>query len=310
MKKVLIADDDQQIRKMLKRTFSGSDWLPVETADGLSALEEIHKNAPDLVILDINMPGLTGKEVLSRLKKDVRTMMIPVIVITGYESFLDKINGLELGADDYINKPFNINEILWKANNLIQRQLLALTSNPLTGMPGAPIIEKLANEKIRKTESFAFMYIDIDNFKAYNDAYGYLKGDQAIKKTAGILKEIYDTFPQEYFAGHIGGDDFVVMCPVENCEKIADTIAFKFDSSLKDIYNEEDFKNGYIQSVDREGKGKRFPLMSLSISIVTNEKRALSHYAKIIDIAFEIKKYLKSFKDRKGSLFLKDRRRD
>lgn len=310
MKKVLIVDDDNQIRDVLKRTFSSQEWVIGEAADGENALKAIKSDTPNLLILDLNMPGLSGKEVLSRIRNDIRTMMMPVIVITGYESFLDKIHGLEMGADDYINKPFNINELILKANNLMQRQIFALTSNPLTGMPGAPVIEKLANDKIQKNEPFAFMYIDIDNFKAYNDAYGYLKGDMAIKRVAEILKGIYDKFPENYFAGHIGGDDFVVICPLENSEKIADYVAFNFDNSIENLYSEEDFKKGCIESVDREGKTKTFSLMSLSISIVTNEKRALTHYGKIIDIAFEIKKYLKSLKGRKGSLYLKDRRRD
>ncbi len=310
MKKVLIVDDDSQIRNILKRTFSSQEWVIREESDGENALKAIKNDTPNLLILDLNIPGLSGKEVLSKIRNDTRTMMMPVIVITGYESFLDKIQGLKMGADDYINKPFNINEVLFKANNLIQRQIFALASNPLTEMPGAPVIEKLANDKIQRNEPFAFMYIDIDNFKAYNDAYGYLKGDQAIKKISEILKNMYDSFPDNYFAGHIGGDDFVVICSVNDSEKIADTLAFNFDNYIQNIYREEDFKKGCIESVDREGKIKKFSLMSLSIAIVTNEKRTLTHYGKIIDISFEIKKYLKSLKGRKGSIYLKDRRQD
>lgn len=310
MKKVLIADDDPQIRKVLTRTFSGPNWQVLEAEDGEKTINCVKQNYPDLIILDINMPKVGGKEVLGLIRKDIRTMMIPVIVITGYDSMLGKISGLEMGADDYINKPFNINEILWKANNLIQRQIMAMAANPLTGLPGAPLIEKAAAEKIKDGKTFAFMYIDIDNFKAYNDSYGYLKGDEAIKKTAEILKSLYDKYTNNYFAGHIGGDDFVVISSLEQCEKIADEIALRFDMAIKELYNQDDFKKGFIESLDREGKSKIFPLMRLSIAIVTNEKRTLSHYAKIIDIAFEIKKYLKSFKDRKGSLFLKDRRKD
>ncbi len=309
MKKILIADDDPQVRRVLSRIFS-SQWEVIEAEDGEKAMSEIRRKYPDLVILDINMPKIGGKEILEMIRKDLRTMTIPVIVITGYDSMLGKISGLEMGADDYINKPFNINEVLWKANNLIQRQLMAMASNPLTGLPGTPLIEKAALERIRENKTFAFMYIDIDNFKAYNDSYGYIEGDKAIKQTARIIKDLYEKYQHDYFFGHIGGDDFVIICSVNDCEKIADEIAFEFDKQVRELYRDEDLEKGFIESADREGNIKRFPLMRLSIAIVTNEKRNISHYAKIIDIAFEIKKFLKSFKDRKGSLFLKDRRKD
>lgn len=155
------------------------------------------------------------------------------------------------------------------------------------------------------------MYIDIDNFKVYNDSYGYLKGDVVIKKLAAIIKSLYDKFKDEfYLAGHIGGDDFIVLCDCKIAEKAADNIAFSFDWALNEFYSEIDYKNGFIEGVDRKGEKREFSLMSLSIAIVSNETKLISHYGKFIDIAFEIKRYLKSFKNRKGSLFLKDRRKD
>jgi diguanylate cyclase (GGDEF)-like protein len=311
MKKILIADDDINIRNILKRKFSSNNCLVIESSNGLDAIKEIKDKNPDLVILDVNMPGVNGKEVLMNLRNDIRTLMTPVIVITGYGEVLDKIDGLQMGADDYIQKPFNINELLIKANNLMERHIMALSSSPLTQMPGSTVIEKIANEKIKSNEKFAFLYIDIDNFKVYNDTYGYLKGDVVIKKLASIIKSLYDKFKDEfYLAGHIGGDDFIVLCDYKIAEKVADNIAFSFDWALNEFYSEIDYKNGFIEGVDRKGEKREFSLMSLSIAIVSNETKLISHYGKFIDIAFEIKRYLKSFKNRKGSLFLKDRRKD
>ena len=156
MKKILIADDDINIRNILKRKFSSNNCLIIESSNGLDAIKEIKDKNPDLVILDVNMPGVNGKEVLMNLRNDIRTLMTPVIVITGYGEVLDKIDGLQMGADDYIQKPFNINELLIKANNLMERHIMALSSSPLTQMPGSTVIEKIANEKIRSNEKFAF----------------------------------------------------------------------------------------------------------------------------------------------------------
>ncbi|OGR67813.1 MAG: hypothetical protein A2081_04180 [Elusimicrobia bacterium GWC2_61_19] len=153
--------------------------------------------------------------------------------------------------------------------------------------------------------------MDIDNFKAFNDNYGYLNGDNAIKQAAALLTDIQNAFPAEdVFVGHIGGDDFVLMAAPAKCEEIARTIATKFDALAPKLYNREDRERGYIVSKDRMNNVRQFPLMTLTIAVATNEKRALDHYAKIVDIASEIKKYLKGLKDRVGSMYLKDRRLD
>jgi diguanylate cyclase (GGDEF)-like protein len=184
-----------------------------------------------------------------------------------------------------------------------------LGANPLTFLPGGPSIEEEAARRIKAGSPLAFFYIDIDNFKSYNDNYGYLSGDNAIKQAAALLTGIQDDFAaEEIFVGHIGGDDFALMAAPARADEIAAAIAARFDALAPKFYNREDRLRGRIISKDRAGNAVEFPLMSLSIAVATNEKRKLDHYAKIVDIVSEIKKYLKRLKDRAGSVYLKDRR--
>lgn len=307
---ILIADDDNYIRDITKKALEKYNFKIIEAIDGIDALNKIKTELPDLIVLDLNMPHLNGKEILEYVRKDARTLMVPVIVITGEDAMDSKIETFEVGADDYIIKPFNPLELALKIYNIITRQIVNISLNPLTKLPSSPVIERVATQKINSNEKFSFLYIDVDNFKAYNDCYGYLKGNEVIKKIAFILNSLYDSYKSNYFAGHIGGDDFVVITDSSWGEKIAGEIIDRFSKSLKDFYNENDYKNGYIISEDRRKNIRYFPLMSLSISIVINEKRIIQHYGKIIDIAFEIKRYLKSKEKTDGGMYLKDRRSD
>lgn len=310
-KKLLIADDDKAFHRVIRRVFAGLDWQ-VETADdGLAALEQITARPPDVILLDLNMPRLGGRELLARLRSDERMDSIPVLILSGDDAPQEIAAEFRLGADDFISKPFTPVELISRVERAAQRNLRMLAANPLTLLPGGPAIEEEAVGRIKTGEPLAFFYIDIDNFKAYNDKYGYLKGDSAIKQTAALLCTIRETFAgEEVFVGHIGGDDFVLMAKPGKTTEIAGALALKFDELVPKLYNSEDRQRGFTTSRDRMGNTHEFPLMTLTIAATTNEKRTLDHYAKVVEIAAEIKKYLKNLKDRKGSVFLKDRRVD
>ncbi|PJA12657.1 MAG: diguanylate cyclase response regulator [Elusimicrobia bacterium CG_4_10_14_0_2_um_filter_56_8] len=310
-KKLLVADDDKSFREILTRIFKGSDWQVSGAEDGITAFEQISAQTPDVILLDLNMPRLGGRELLARLRKDARYSMIPIIIVSGNDSPQEKAADLGIGADDFVSKPFDIGELTARIESAFRRARRMLAANPLTFLPGGPAIEEEAALRIKSADPLAFFYIDIDNFKAYNDKYGYLNGDTAIKQTAALLNGLKTAFPaEEVFTGHIGGDDFVLMARPEKAEEIARALASGFDALATKLYNREDGERGFIVSKDRMGKMREFPLMTLTIAIATNEKRELGHYAKIVDIVSEIKKHLKGLKDRFGSMYLKDRRVD
>lgn len=310
-RKLLLADDDKAFHRIITRVFAGTDWEVSTAEDGVSALEQITARPPDVILLDLNMPLLGGRDLLARLRKDSRLAMIPVIILSGDDSPLEKAAEFGLGADDFITKPFSALDLVSRVESASRRTRRMLAANPLTFLPGGPAIEDEAAARIKAGVMLAFFYIDIDNFKSFNDNYGYLNGDNAIKQTAALLNGIQDEFTAEdVFVGHVGGDDFVMMAEPARAEEMGRAIAAKFDALAPKLYNREDRERGFIVSKDRMGNTRRFPLMTLTIAIATNEHRELDHYAKIVDIASEIKKHLKGLKDRTGSLYLKDRRVD
>lgn len=310
-RKLLVADDDKSFHEIISRVFKDTDWEVTVAEDGLTALEKIAEQVPDVILLDLNMPKLGGRELLTRIRKDARLAMIPVIIVSGDSSPQEKAAEFGIGADDFLGKPFDTLELTARVESASRRSRRMLAANPLTFLPGGPAIEEEAGRRIRTGGPLAFFYIDIDNFKAYNDNYGYLNGDNAIKQAAALLGTIQTDFPDaDVFVGHVGGDDFVMMSSWGRAEEIAKLVAARFDALAPQFYNKTDRERGYTVSRDRMGKTHEFPLMSLTIAVATNEKRKLDHYAKIADIAGEIKKFLKSRPDRSGSLWLKDRRLD
>lgn len=180
--------------------------------------------------------------------------------------------------------------------------------NPLTNLPGNPIIEREITERIEKGEFFSVVYIDLDNFKPYNDCYGYKKGDEVLTFTADVLKKVVNEWgSEEDFIGHIGGDDFVVVTSPQKDELISQNIIKKFDEQISRFYTEEDRKNGYITAKDRQGNFTQKPFISISIAIVSNEYRQIENHLQVSEIAAELKEYAKS---QQGSVFIKDRRRN
>jgi len=302
MNKIMIIDDSEETRGLIKKSFLKNGNMVLEQPNGTNAFKNILKEQPELIILDLNMPGKSGIDVLKEIRNDQRTVYIPVIILTGGEDF-NKIQCLEIGADDYLNKPVNINELVLKVKNLIVRQNIVKGLHPLTQMPAAPLIEKLVRDKIEKNEVFVYMYIDMDNFKKYNDVFGYVSGDKIIKLLSQILKDVYETHPYDYFAGHIGGDDFVVVSGYENWTEIAAEITNRFDIESKKIREE------LLNEFNLKEAGN-LPFVVLSVAAVTNVTRNITNYGKVVEIAFEVKKYLKSFKDKKKSMILMDRRKD
>lgn len=193
------------------------------------------------------------------------------------------------------------------AKRLKRLEEMYLDTNPLTHLPGGIAIENILKKRIDSGHLFAFCLVDLDNFKAYNDTYGYARGNQVIKNTALIVEEAVKKHgTEESFYGHIGGDDFVVLSPVENYENICRFIVDRFDKTVEKFYDAQDLRNGFIVRKTRQGVEKKFPLMTISIGVVTNQQRPLKHVVQVGEIAAQAKNYAKS---KPGSLYYVDRRK-
>jgi diguanylate cyclase (GGDEF)-like protein len=229
-------------------------------------------------------------------------------MITSQDAQEDILIGLEYGADDYVKKPLNERELLSRIRNIFRRIDRNRNANPLTGLNGNIEIQRDITSRISRGLHFAVIYADLDNFKAYNDVYGYSNGDRIIVLTADILTDQVALFGNpDDFIGHVGGDDFILVSTPDKAEQICRSVIAEFDDKVLNFYNEEDREKGVITTKNRKGEVDTFPLMSISMAIVTNEKREIHNYVEVGEISAEVKKKLKTMP---GSNYFMDRRSD
>ncbi|HYQ95461.1 MAG TPA: response regulator [Candidatus Eisenbacteria bacterium] len=310
--RILVIEDDPKLRFILEKQLTDAKdaSYEVRTAeDGVRGLEEVRRDPPELILLDVMMPGLDGYEVCRQLKSNPLTSRIPVIFLTAKSTFEDRIHGLELYADDYVTKPWQQSELLFRVRNQLKTRRAQLQSNALTGLPGNVLIETELSRRIANGEKFAFLHIDLDYFKAYNDYYGYARGDSVISFVASLLHEQIERHGMTGdFVGHIGGDDFVVITSPERAHQIAEAVKTGFDTRISSHYDGQDLARGHIMVLSsRQGGVKKFDIMSITILIVSNVDRDVQHSAQVSDIAKELKKLGKATQ---GSVVQLDRRSD
>ncbi len=305
-KKILVIDDTEFMVKLISDILNDAGYEVISARRGAEGLLKVRSEKPDLVILDIVMPDMNGFEVCKILRDDESNNLMPIIILTAQDNEDDKLTALELGADDYIIKPFNPRELLSRVKNTLRRIDRNRWANPLTGLRGNLEIQADLNSRIALDEKFAVLYTDLDNFKAYNDVYGFASGDRAIKLNADILLDNVSLFGHARdFIGHIGGDDFVIITVPKCAEKIAEGIIADFDKKILDLYSKEDIEKGHITTTDRLGNSIDFPIMSISIGIVSNVIRRLFSPVQIAEIAAEVKKKAKCIHH---SVYVKDKR--
>lgn len=306
-KKILIIDDSELMVKMISDILVTANYNVATASSGLEGIQKVREEKPDLVLLDIVMSEMDGFEVCKFLRDDESNNLMPIIMLTAQDAEDDKLTGLELGADDYIVKPFNHRELLSRVNNTLKRIDRNRWANPLTGLQGNIEVQSEINHRIAKKDYFSVIYADLDNFKAYNDVYGFASGDRAIKLTADIITDsVHHLGTSGDFIGHIGGDDFVVISVPECTDAICEGIIKDFDEKILDLYTSEDREKGYIQAINRQGQKMKYPIISISISVVSNENRILISHIQVAEISAEVKKKAKAIE---GSVYVKDRRR-
>lgn len=306
-KKILIIDDTELMLKLIGDILLTQGYDVVTATNGADGIRKVAEEKPDLVILDVVMPDMDGFEVCRLLREDASNNLMPIIMLTAQDNEDDKLTGLELGADDYIIKPFNPRELISRVNNTLKRIDRNRWANPLTGLKGNTEVQSEIISRIAKNMIFSIIYADLDNFKAYNDVYGFVSGDRAIKMTADIITDSVSLYggPGD-FIGHVGGDDFVVITRPERADGICTGIINEFDRKIPTIYSEEDRNKGFIQTTNRRGEIAKYPIMSISLAVVSNQFRLIHSPLQVAEIAAEVKKKAKAIE---GSVYIKDRRR-
>jgi diguanylate cyclase (GGDEF)-like protein len=291
---ILIVDDDPDIRTFLEVTLRIAGFSSATAENGAAAVDLARELNPSLILLDIMMPQMDGIEAIRQLRADPRTSQIPVIMVTAKAQGPEKVQGLAEGADDYVTKPFDPDELVARVHATLRRATVLRTTSPLTGLPGNARIEQELLRRVEGPDDFALLYVDLDNFKSYNDHYGFMAGDDVLRELGALLAEVaVDVGPPGTFVGHVGGDDFVVITDAAAFEDVAQAVCDRFDRMATSFYGEDARRLGYIEVSDRQGHVTRFPFVTVSIGIAHTRHRGFAHPSEAVAVATEMKSFAK-----------------
>jgi len=303
---ILVVDDDPDIARFVEVNLRSAGYDVAVASDGEQALARAGEMRPDLVLLDVMMPKIDGFEVAQRLRRNPQTANTSIIMLTAKALSTDKVLGLTAGADDYIIKPFDPIELLARVKGTLRRAKEMRNLSPLTGLPGNIRIQEEIERNVREDRPFAVLYSDLDNFKAYNDQKGFVRGDRLIQATARIIQDaVVEYAGSDGFVGHVGGDDFVAVVPPDFAEEAAKAIVERFEAMKHEFYEQEDLDRGYVEVEDRKGVMQKLPLAGVSVGIATTGVRRFEHYGEAVSVATEMKQFAK--RDA-GSSYAVDRR--
>jgi diguanylate cyclase (GGDEF)-like protein len=284
---------------------SGYSILDFRSVDDV--LAGVSRAYPAAVILDGTAPAEEALELCRQMKAEAFTAVVPVIVYVDAEGPDIAAAALEAGADEVLTPLFSDREAELRICLALRRAERDVSVHPTTRLPGTVQIERDFAERLGSGGKFAVCYADLDNFKEFNDRYGYNHGDRVILIVSRILRDVVRAYSPSGFVGHIGGDDFIFSVPLEDMKQCCELVVEVFDQLVPYQYAEADRERGFFIGKDRRGNQYDVPLMTLSIGVVTNENRTLTHPAQIGELATEMKAYAKTCT---GSLYLVDRRTD
>jgi diguanylate cyclase (GGDEF)-like protein len=288
--RILVVEDDTDISNMLRIYFASQGYEVAVTPRGGEALERCRQQLPHVIVLDIMLPDIDGYEVCSRLRTNLRTSHIPIIFLTQKDERSDKIAGLELGADDYITKPFDIEELRLRVQNAQRRAERESLTNPTTGLPSGKLIEEQLRLLMRK-KSWNLLYIGLPGLEAFNDVYGFVAGDEVLRFAALVMGEAVDRLgTTDDFIGHVGGDDFIIITVSDKAAAMAEALAKRFDAEVGTHYDFVARQRGYIVYKDRNGQEQRSPLMTMAIGLVSSSTSDFTDIREITEAAADARR--------------------
>ena len=305
-KEVYIIDDDESSLAVFKALFKNdTDYKFISVKS--EQIDVALNNIPSLIIINEDAIKRDIVELCNQIRRDEDNTITPLIIVSSNTNKQHRVEILKSSVEYYIKKPVDEEYLYYTIKNLQRLLSINRTISPLTGLPGNVQIHAELKKRLTKKEEFAVLYIDLDNFKAYNDVYGFLKGDQIIQFTSEvILNGIHTFFSEGAFVGHIGGDDFIAIVPYENIEHLCQILIASFDKGVKKFFTEEDQKKGYIEVENRKGIIEPFPLTSISIGVVVAEKDRFANILEIGEVSTQVKHLAKSIQ---GSSYAIDRRK-
>lgn len=305
--KVLVADKDKKILELVYARLSSRGYEVSEQNTSEKVLFALGRENFDLAIISTTLERINGRHLIEKIREQHHLSTLPIIMMTTEDEISELILGHERGFDDFLIKPFTPLALQLRVAINISRIQMRADANALTHLPGNSAIEKRIMMLIERGDKFSALYIDIDQFKSFNDRYGFEKGDDVIRQTAKLLLQTKEKVcaAGECFVGHIGGDDFLVILDPEFEEIYAKAFIKEFDRLMPTYYSDADQKRGCIEVKNRRGKQEIFPLMSCSVAACTNLYKPYNSLGELSSDAAELKSFLKS---QPGSNYLRDRR--
>jgi DNA-binding response OmpR family regulator len=289
MANILVVEDERLIARLLKETLQIEGYQVVTVLRGEEAIQYALRETPHLVLLDMKLPDMDGYEVIRRLRSNIKTMHIPIIVQSALDDSASKVRAFELGVDDYVTKPFDTDELVARVRTQLRRVQQNFLS-PLIGLPGGYQVELAIKHKLTSTDPWSILYLDLNNFKAFNDVYGFLTGNDLIRLVGRICQRVVrDHGNPDDFVGHIGGDDYVIITTPDRAQHLCGLISAAYKKESRDFYHPEDLRRGSISGVDRKGRPYQFPLVALSIGVVNNQVKSSHTLQEVSYLAAEAK---------------------
>jgi len=288
--RLLVVEDDIDIGNMLKIYFSGMEFEVDVAVRGSEALEKTKQVLPNLIVLDIMLPDIDGYEVCRSLRTNMRTSHIPVIFLTQRDERSDKLQGLELGADDYITKPFDIEELKLRVQGAIKRSERESLTDPRSGRPAGRLIEDHLRRIIRE-KGWALLDARVNNFESFKDVYGFVAGDDVLRFTSMLIGEVVDEMgTMTDFIGHAGGDNFIVITKEEKAEVMKARLKERFDNEVLTHYNFMDRQQGFVQAPAADGTTVKVSFMTMSVGIVSPSTNSFADIREITELAAEARR--------------------
>jgi PleD family two-component response regulator len=283
---MLIVEDDFDISNMLRIYFQSHGYEVAVAQRGEDALEMCRKQLPHIIVLDIMLPDMDGYDVCRELRENLRTSHVPIIFLTQKDERSDKIHGLELGADDYITKPFDLEELKLRVKSAISRATIQSLTNPTTGLPGGRLIEDQLRQLMRR-DDWGILYVGLNGFDAFTEVYGFVAGEEVLRFMAMILGQTVDNLgtPND-FIGHIGGDDFIVISAgKQNLQRMVTDLTQRFDDGIGTHYDWQTREQGYLLVRDEAGNETQVDLMTIAIGELTVDDGPFSDIREITEAA-------------------------
>ncbi len=288
--RILVVEDDTDISNMLNIYFNSQGYDVLVAGRGGDALDMCRKKLPNLVVLDIMLPDMDGYDVCRRLRSNLRTSHIPIIFLTQRDERGDKIAGLELGADDYITKPFDIEELKLRVQNALRRASYENLTNPTTSLPSGKLIEEQLKLLMRRN-NWSILYMGINHMQAFNDVHGFVAGDDVLRFVAMVISETVDEMgTPDDFIGHAGSDDFVLITVPDKAPILKEKIASRFNKEVGTFYDFRERERGYLLVKDASGQEQQVPLMTLAVGIISSEDGPFADIREITERAAEARR--------------------